>query len=59
MGNNIQYQRVIYRNKTINRIVDYLSAIGHVAFLLRQGSKTTIAEVIKLNLNTSRFKTGE
>jgi hypothetical protein len=42
---------MIYSNKTINRIVDYLSGVGHVAFLLRQGNKTTIAEVIKLNLN--------
>jgi hypothetical protein len=50
MSNNIQNQRVINRNKTINRIVDYLPGAGHVAFLLRQGGKTTIAEVIKLNL---------
>src|SRR6188768_2126543 len=52
MSNNIQYQRVIDRNKTINGVVDYLPGVGHVAFLLRQGRKTTIAEVIKLNLKT-------
>jgi hypothetical protein len=52
MSNNIQYQRMIDSNKTINRIVDYLPGVGHVAVLLRQGRKTTIAEVIKLNLKT-------
>jgi hypothetical protein len=51
MSNNIEYQGVINSNKAINGIVDYLSGVGHVAFLLRQGRKTTIAEVIKLNLN--------
>jgi len=51
MSNNIQYQRMIDSNKTINGVVDYLSGVGQVAFLLRQGRKTTIAEVIKLNLN--------
>jgi hypothetical protein len=50
---------MIDSNKTINGVVDYLSDVGHVAFLLRQGRKTTIAEVIKLNLNSSRFKAGE
>jgi hypothetical protein len=58
MRNNIQYQWMIDSNKTINGIVDYLPGVGHVAFLLRQGRKTTIAEVIKLNLNSSRFKNG-
>jgi hypothetical protein len=51
MSNNIQYQRMIDSNKTINGVVDYLPGVGHVAVLLRQGRKTTIAEVIKLNLN--------
>ena len=43
---------MIDSNKTINGVVDYLSGAGHVAFLLRQWNKTTIAEVIKLNLKT-------
>jgi hypothetical protein len=52
VGYDIKNQRMIDSNKTIDRVVDDFSGGWHVAFLLRVAGKTTIAEVIKLNLKT-------